>query len=149
MKLLMCLFLFFASPWVFAQGSVEWREVEYLLREQPDFAHALDDWDLEPSGEGIRISYRMSPALAGRYVGSYTFPARSKDGTKIAHVQLETDTVFLDRDGKIVAEVLANDWIYGDDIWLATEIREKLSGLTMVEDEGATPPVPSPASSRL
>lgn len=126
--------LFFALT-AQARTSVEYQEVEGLVRSRPEFVHALDGWELAQVGSGNRISYKMSPALAGRHVGSYTFPAHSSDGKKEAQMTFETHTVFYDREGKVVAELLADEWIVGEDIFTATEIREELSGITLVEKE--------------
>lgn len=113
-------------------GNTSYRaEVEPLVKgARAELAKPLYGLRLADLGEGTRISYLDSPALAGRHVGPYEFVAESAEGRKVT-VKFHTRLRYQNASGLVVADVLDGELLAGGDVSRATEVKEELVGVTV------------------
>lgn len=114
----------------YAEGSVSFRDdVSPLLAPKPALAKKLDGLTLDATGEGLRIGWRVCPALAGQRVGPYEFTATDAGGARL-QVLFHTRDRFLDASGTVIAQYLDGLPVYGDDLSAAVKVDEELEDIT-------------------
>lgn len=85
----------------YAGGSVELRDIEALLSQQPTiWKFYTDNFDISPHGGGLRLGSPGIP-LRGYRVGPYEFRARIKGSNSDFpfRIIIQTDVYFLDETG--------------------------------------------------
>lgn len=89
--------LLFALP-VHAGGSVDFADVQPLLRAKPALAAVLASMEVAPHGVAVRIGSTVNERLGGTRIGPYEFEARV-NGHPV-RIELHTTVTFLDARGK-------------------------------------------------
>jgi hypothetical protein len=116
----------FAQAGVGALGNTSYRaEVEPLVKARPELAGLLKGLKIADTGDGNRISYFQSPALAGKHVGPYSFTATDAGGRKFT-VQLRTRERFVNAHGLVVAELYDGQLLSGGSYQSAVKVDEEL-----------------------
>jgi hypothetical protein len=81
-----------------AGGSVDFADVQPLLRAKPALAAVLASMEVAPHGVATRIGTNVNPRLGGMRIGPYLFDARVSGRT--VRVELHTKIAFLDARGR-------------------------------------------------
>jgi len=116
----------------FSGASVDFKaDVAPLLQGHRDLERQIEGLVLS-QGAGDRISFRMCPALSGRRVGPYVFPARDPQHPGQAlEVIFETHVFFRNAEGAVVAEMLGDRFIQDGDIFSATSMQEDVTRIVV------------------